>query len=296
MNRTARTIGLAIALVAAAVTTAAADDASKEVCIDAHSKGQDAKDQGKISLARKLFLSCAQSQCPSLVQGDCARFADELGRTQPTLSFVARDASGADLPDTTVYIDGVLTVTRLDDGKAHDVDPGAHTVKFIHGTKEQAVTVVVGAGEKGRTVSTTFLDVGVPAVAATAQKAADKPVKKSGPKVTRPLGAKVVIGLGGVLVLGGGALGVLGLMRVPDNCSVSTHQCAAPPGDPSFADASSAIQMSNLGWIAAGVGVAAIAGGMVWYIGGKKTVKEDNVVAAPWVTSDSAGFAVMGKL
>src|SRR5258707_12676559 len=122
MIRTVRTIGLAIALVTAAGATAAADDGlttgSKEACIDAHSKGQDAKEQGKISLARKLFLSCAQAQCPSLVQGDCARFADELARTQPTLSFVARDASGADLPDTTIYIDGVLTVTRLDDGKA----------------------------------------------------------------------------------------------------------------------------------------------------------------------------------
>ena len=85
-------------------------------------------------------------------------------------------------------------------------------------------------------------------------------------------------------------------VRVPDNCSVSTHQCAAPPGDKSFADASSAIKLSNLGWISAGVGLAAVAGGMVWYIGGKKTAKEESVVAAPWVTSESAGFAVMGHL
>lgn len=296
MNRTVRTIGLTIALVTAAAASAAADDVSKEACIEAHSKGQDAKDQGKISLARKLFLSCAQSQCPSLVQGDCARFADELTRTQPTLAFTARDAAGADLPDTTVYIDGVLTVTRLDDGRAHDVDPGAHTIKFVHGTKEQAVTVVVGAGEKGRTVATTFSDIGVAAQAAATAKDPVKPVKRSAPRVTHPAGAKILIGLGGVLVVGGGALGVLGLMRVPDNCSVSSHQCAAPPGDKSFSDASSAIEMSNIGWISAGVGLAAVAGGMVWYIGGKKSAKEENVVAAPWVTSDSAGFAVMGKL
>jgi hypothetical protein len=296
MIRTVATIGLSIALVATGATTAIADDASKEACIDAHSRGQDAKDQGKISLARKLFLSCAQSACPSIVQGDCARFADELTRTQPTLSFVARDASGHYLPDTTVYIDGVLTVTRLDDGKAHDVDPGAHTIKFIHGAKEQAVTVVVGAGEKGRTVSTTFAEVGVPVRAALDARDPAKPPKKSGPKVTHPFGAKLVIGLGGLLVVGGGTLGVLGLMRVPDNCSVSTHQCAAPPGDQSFADASSAIRLSNLGWITAGVGLAAVAGGMVWYIGGKKTGKEDSVVAAPWVTSDAAGFAVSGRL
>ena len=38
---------------------------SKEECLDAHSKGQDAKEQGKISLARKLFLTCAQTSCPA---------------------------------------------------------------------------------------------------------------------------------------------------------------------------------------------------------------------------------------
>ena len=133
-----------------------AGDLSKEECLDAHSNGQDAKEQGKISLARKLFLTCAQSSCPSLVQGDCARFADDLSRMQPTISFAARDSAGADLPDTTVYIDDVLVVTRLDDGKPHDVDPGKHVMKFTNGGHDQVVTVVIGAGEKGRTVVGTF--------------------------------------------------------------------------------------------------------------------------------------------
>src|SRR6185436_4839284 len=103
-----------------------ADGPSKEVCVDSHSKGQDARDQGKISLARKLFLTCAQATCPALVQGDCARFTDDLTRLQPTISFVARDSNGADLPDTTVYVDEALLTTRLD-GQLHDLDPGKHT-------------------------------------------------------------------------------------------------------------------------------------------------------------------------
>ena len=284
---------LAITLVIATGSAPAfADELSKEACIDSHSRGQDAREQGKISLARKLFLSCAQSTCPSLVQGDCARFADDLTRQQPTLTFVSRDTSGADLPDTTVYIDGVLTVTRLDDGKAHDVDPGAHTIKFIHGSKDQTMTIVVGAGEKGRSVAATFGD---PVAAAAALPA--KPAKvHSGPKASHPMGAKVAIGLGTAMVLGGGALGILGMTRVPDSCSLSSHQCAAPPGDKSFADASSAIRLSNIGWITGAVGFAAVAGGVVWYIGGTRTSKEENVVAAPWFTPDSAGFAVMGHL
>src|SRR5262245_42266097 len=113
-------------LVLALVTTstlAFAGELSKEECLDAHSRGQDAKDQGKLTLARKLFLTCAQSSCPQLVSSDCARFADDLGRLQPTVIFAARDGSGADLPDTTVYIDDALVATRLDDGRPHDIDP-----------------------------------------------------------------------------------------------------------------------------------------------------------------------------
>ena len=283
---------LTLVLVTAIGAPAFADDLSKEACVDAHSRGQDARELGKLSLARKLFLSCAQSTCPALVQGDCARFADDLTRMQPTLSFVARDGGGADLPDTTIYIDGLLTVTRLDDGKAHDVDPGPHTIKFIHDGKDQVQTIVVGAGEKGRTVSATFGEAIVPAALGGAAK---RPVDR-GPQVTHPTGAKVVIGLGAAMVLGGGAVGIFGLTRVPDNCSISTHQCAAPPGDKSFADASSAIGISNIGWVVSAVGVVAIAGGVAWYVGGKHTEKETNVVAAPWFTPDAAGFAVMGHL
>ena len=66
-------------------------DLSKEECLDAHSRGQDAKEQNKLSLARKLFLTCAQSSCPQVVQGDCARFADDLSRLQPSVTFIARD-------------------------------------------------------------------------------------------------------------------------------------------------------------------------------------------------------------
>ena len=87
---------LVIAVVLALSATASAGDLTKEACLDAHSKGQDAKEAGKLSLARKLFLTCAQSSCPSLVQGDCARFADDLSRLQPTVSFAARDSNGAD--------------------------------------------------------------------------------------------------------------------------------------------------------------------------------------------------------
>jgi hypothetical protein len=275
----------------------ASADVSKEACIDAHSRGQDAKEQGKISLARKLFLTCAQPGCPALVQGDCARFADDLGRMQPTLSFVARDSNGRDLPDTIVYIDDLPVAARLDDGRSYDVDPGKHTVKFRHNRREQTVTVVVGYGEKGRTVSMTF-DAPVAPLTGTADLQR-QPITPRGadPGPVRPTGAKVLIGFGAALTLGGSALAVVGLTRIPSNCTLGTHECAAPPGDPAFDKASSAVTLMNAGFIAAGTGVAALAGGVIWYMAGARTPKERNMVA-PWFHpgAGAAGLAVSGRL
>ncbi|MDB4953010.1 MAG: hypothetical protein JWO36_579 [Myxococcales bacterium] len=293
------------ALVAAAVATlsaipiAAAGDLSKEECVDAHSRGQDAKEQNKISLARKLFLTCAQPSCPSLVQGDCARYADDLGRQQPSLSFAARDGAGADLPDTTVYVDDVLIVTRLDDGRPHDVDPGKHSVRFQNGGKEQVVTVVVGTGEKGRTVVGSF---GSPAAAAAGPATVTgttEPVRarKLEPTTKHPGGAKAVMGLGAVMVVAGTGLAVWGTTKLPSACSTSTHQCAAPPGDAVFTDAASAVKLTNIGIAIGAVGLAALAGGTVWYFKGAHTERPDEGVAIiPWIDPSGGGLTVSGHL
>jgi len=270
---------------------------SKDECVDAYSRGQDAKESGKLSLARKLFLTCAQTSCPSLVQGDCARFADELSRMQPSVSFVARDTNGADLPDTTVYVDDVLIVTRLDDGKPHEIDPGKHVVKFTNNGRDRVLTVVIGSGEQGRTVAASFDAPPGSAPAKPVLTLGQDPVKPkpAGPKVTHPAGAKVLLYGGAALAIGGTALGIFELTRVPGNCSISTHECAAPPGDPSITNARSAMQTANIGWMVGGLGVAAVAGGIAWYVTGAKTTKE-HMALAPWATPTAGGLAIGGSL
>ncbi|HWO20227.1 MAG TPA: hypothetical protein VNO30_15770 [Kofleriaceae bacterium] len=289
----------AVALGGLLASSPASAEISKEECLDAHSRGQDAKEQGKISMARKLFLMCAQPGCPSLVQGDCARFVDDLGRLQPTLSFVARDSNGQDLPDTVVYIDGLPVAARLDDGKVYDVDPGKHTIRFWRGRgrQEQVLTVIVGAGEKGRTISATFTPEGASLTKPTDVSGAAAKTRPLEPGPVHPIGAKVLIGAGAALALGGAALAVVGVIRIPNNCSLGTHECAAPPGDPAFDKAKSAVTLANVGFIAAGVGVAAIAGGLVWYITGAQTPKERNTVAPWWNPgAGAAGIAISGRL
>jgi hypothetical protein len=290
---TAARHALAIAAAIAGLSSsplAAADTISKEQCIDAHSRGQDAQSDGKLTLARKLFLTCAQSSCPVLVQGDCARFVDDLSRQQPSLTFVARDAQGADLPDTSVYVDENLAATRLDDGKAHEVDPGRHTVRFTSAGKEYTTTIVVGLGERSRTVMATFTTINPPAPAARATASA-------GPTVhtVHPLGSKIAIGAGGVAVATGAVLAVLGVRKVPSSCSISSNQCSAPPGDPVFDQAKSGMQEVNIGIAIGSIGAVALAGGLTWYFLKATTERDDRAALAPVVGRDSAGLALAGR-
>ena len=256
-----------IGLVTIAVPQVARADISKEACLDAHSRAQDEQEKGHVSVARKLFLQCAQSACPQLVQADCAEAANDLGRTQPTITFAARDTAGNDLPDTTVYLDDVLIITRLDDGKPHDVDPGTHTVKFSNAGRDQVVTVVVGSGERGRNVVGTFKSDASPPPSTGPNATPIAPVRETPPPAevtSHPGGAKALLIAGGVLMAAGAGAVVWAITRVPGNCSLSSHECLAPPGDPVFDRAKDAVGILNIGLVVGAAGTPAVVGGLIW--------------------------------
>ncbi len=279
-----------------ATSTVAYADLTKEQCVDAHSRGQDAKEQGHLSLARKLFLQCAQAACPTIVQGDCAKFADELNRLQPSVTLAARDSNGADLPDTTVYIDDVLVATRLDDGRPHDVDPGKHVFKFSNGGHDEVVTVVIGTGEQGRAVTGTFSAppplTGSPGAAVHAQAPA------SVTKTVHPFAPKAVMYGGAAVGVLGFAFGTFELTRIPSQCSLGDHVCLASPGDPVFDTAHHAVTLANFGWIVGGVGAAAFVGGLIWYIktGHVETESPTGVAVTPWFGANAGGLAISGSI
>ena len=292
-TRHASLIGLALTLAGALATPAWADPITKDQCVDAHGRGQDARDSGKITLARKLFLTCAQPACPSLVQGDCARLADDLSRQQSSLTFVARDAQGADLPDTTVYVDDLLVVTRLDDGKSHDVDPGRHTVRFNNNGKEQSVTLVVGAGEKARSVVVTFGTVNPP-VAPGGAGPSSVPVQAE-PRVVHPVGARILLFGGLAVAAAGTGIAVVGRLQVPKACDYSTRTCNAPAGDPVFNDAQSGARLYKIGLATAIVGGAATVGGAIWYFTNAHVEEDGDKVVMPIVSRTSAGLSLSGS-
>jgi len=278
-------VPLAIALAVVLPPRASAAGA-KDECLDAHGRGQDARGKGQLVRARQLFLACAQPACPSLVQGDCARFAEEVDRLTPTVGFVARDARANDLPQTSVYVDDALVATRLDDGKMYEVDPGKHVVRFVNDGRETTIKVVINQGEKGRVLSATFANVGAPASPAPALTQDAPPPPPAPSRSSWPLWLAAT---GGVAAAAGSIIAIIGFAKVPASCSIASHDCAAPPGDQAFSDAHSGVAMGNLG-VGLGIGGAIVmVTGLVLYATSKPTAPTTTGGATPWLTASGVG-------
>jgi hypothetical protein len=254
-------LAIAIALTSLSLPVAAAGGSTKEECLDAHGRGQDQRERGQLVRAKQTFTTCAQSACPTIVQNDCARLVEELSHVVPTVTFAARDATAADLPNTFVYVDDALLATRLDDGKAYEVDPGRHLVRYVHEGRETSLRVVVNQGEKGRVLLGTFVDPSAPSPRDTKEAAH----VELAPVAKRPVLPLFVAGAGALAAITGTVLYGVGMSKVPSSCSVSSHECAAPPGDPTFDQARSGIGTANVGIATAVTGLVVLASGLVWY-------------------------------
>jgi hypothetical protein len=242
------------------VSVAYAAPPTKEECVESHSRGQDLRERNQLADASRLFLLCAQQSCPAIVQSDCARLAEELGRAVPSLSFSAHDASGADVPDTSVFVDGLLVASQLDDGKAYNLDPGRHLVRFSRGDKQVSISIVLALGERGRNVSVSFPSE--MAMQANAAASARAPERVTSGKNAAPL---VFSAIGAATLLTGGVVGLYGLSRIPEACTTSPRECRGAPGTAIFDEARSAVNLANLGLGIAAAGLVAGVVGLVWY-------------------------------
>lgn len=263
-------LGFTLALVAPPASAASRDE-----CVDAHGRGQDLRDRGLLTRAKLMFMTCAQSACPSLVQADCARFGEELSHVVPSVTFGARDSSATDLPNTTVYVDDVLMTTRLDDGRSFELDPGKHVVRYVHDGRETTLKVVLNQGEKGRLLLATFPDPSAP------RRPGPDPEPPAAPEVKRSVLPLIVAGVGGAAAIGGGVLFGVGMSRVPSNCSVSTKECAGPPNDPSIDQARSGVSLANVGLSIGVAGAVTLIGSLVWYFVQPTTASDSRRAAAP---------------
>jgi hypothetical protein len=143
------------ALIVAALAFAsgrAAADAVDECAAAAHD-GQVARDEGKLLTARPTFQRCASSDCPDAIRRDCAGWLADVEERTPTVVVTVHDASGRDVVDADVKLDGAPLALR---GQAVPLDPGRHVfVADGHG-KHRELEVLIVEHQKARAVELVF--------------------------------------------------------------------------------------------------------------------------------------------
>jgi hypothetical protein len=124
--------------------TARADD--KAACSDAYGKAQRLRGANELVSAREQLRICARPTCTKFIARDCTAWLVDVEARLPSIVLFARDASGAELTQITVSMDGSVIAEQLD-GHAIEVDGGQHAFTFVFpdGTKiDQSYVVIEG--------------------------------------------------------------------------------------------------------------------------------------------------------
>lgn len=217
-----RIFGGTFAVMTAGITLLAAESVAhadeRAVCATAADQGQQLRDEGKYRRARVELLLCARDVCPAPIKRDCLEWLEQLERTAPTVVFGAK-AGGKDLSDVKVSVDGAVVTERLD-GKPLQMDLGKHTVRFEYHGQTKQEDVIIGAGQKNRSVAATFST-------GTANAAPAGPAAPSTTEGHRgSLVPAFIVGGLGVLALGSFAFFGLGGRSDADDLQACKPRCA----------------------------------------------------------------------
>ena len=260
--------GLAVAVCLAAAPARA--DVTKDQCIDSNGRAQHLRTDGKLLEAKDQLRTCSNPACPAIVRSDCIKRLDDLENAQPTIAFIAKDGSGADLVAVKVTVDGKLLTEKLD-GTPLEVDPGQHEFTFeTAGQPPVTRTLVLTEGVKGRR-ERVVLGPEAPPAPVPPPAAPGLPVTE--PAVTGGgggMGTQKILGLaaGGLGVAGLAVGGIFGAMTLSEK-SQQQNACGSPCSPANHAQAvndhSSGMTdgtISTVGFIAGG---ALLVGGAVLF-------------------------------
>jgi hypothetical protein len=145
------TLLLAVAVLGCFATTALAADPKKQ-CLRSFQEAQVLRKDGKLLAAFEHLTTCAQAQCPAVVNRRCGEWRREVEIGMPSIVVGLTDRSGRDVVDASVAIDGKVVTTKLD-GKAIPIDPGARVITVrMKNNKVLQRKLVIRQGEKFRQV------------------------------------------------------------------------------------------------------------------------------------------------
>lgn len=211
--------GLLSAVLLSAPEAAAVD---KKVCASKYTEAQEQRAEGKLRTARDALLVCSQKDCAGFIRKDCGRWLAEVEEALPSIVVAAKDASGADVTDVRVTMDGERIASELG-ARAIEVDPGEHTFTFERDGRTVEQKVLVREGEKSRRIEVTFEEeapepVAAPATrAATPEDAGTEPEGDGPPMAAWILGGVGVAGLATFAIMG--SSGLSEKSDLEDSCS-----------------------------------------------------------------------------
>lgn len=117
----------------------------------------------------------------------------------------------------------------------------------------------------------------------------------------RSIAPLIVVGIGGVATIVGGILFFPASSRIKEIESIcGGRQCNRGPGyvaeDAQLADeANSAITRQNVGAVVGGIGLAAVAGGLIWYFVQKPSSPTPTALVSPTLAPGFAGATLAGQ-
>jgi hypothetical protein len=219
-------------------TQAHADD--NEVCFASSGTGQQLRKDGKLVESRAQFELCARSNCPSIVTRNCTQWLSEVSAILPSVTLNATDASGRELIDVSVMLDGKPLIAKID-GKAVAVNPGVHMFTFqTAGAAPSEERAIVSEGDKAKRIVGHFPTLNMAkAIEQKKETGVTDPLKPPPPAQASsglPVGALIVGGVGLASFAVGTVLLISGNSSFPDGCDpyplFSTRDDGGCPGLP----------------------------------------------------------------
>jgi hypothetical protein len=238
-------------------------------CLGASEAALKSGNDHKVRAERSQLLVCASASCPADIRKECAKRVDEVNAQIPTIIFGAKDASGADVSTVKVTMDGEVLAGRLE-GTALSIDPGEHTFTFETANQPRVTkTFTIQQAQKDRRELITFgVATTAPSpLAPTPRPIGDQALPENPPGTDghQGLGTQKILAIvaGGIGVVGlglGTAFGVMAISQKSDaqnTCAGS--QCATLDGVNKWNKAGSTGNVSTIGFVIGGVGVAGAA-------------------------------------
>lgn len=249
---------------------------TKKACVLASTEGQVARDDGKLVEARTKLLSCAKDECPAVVRKSCAKWLTDVEDRMPSAIIRVLDAKGVDVTDASVSIDGESVAL---DGRSINLEPGQHTAQLVEsdGTKSEH-KFLLAEREKAR-----IIDV---RLAERARAAAVSTNEASSGGFSPPTGAWI---LGGVGVVALGSFTYFGLSakgKLDDLKGSCSPSCTD-------SETSSGRTAATVADISLGVGVAALAGAVVWTLLAPKASQQAESARIDVVPTANGGAAFL---